>query len=309
MRGGSHSRPACDCALSGSPSYLARAAAAITPPGPDSILYERWEATLPSEGPNRPSQTFGPDRLWIEGAAPRRYRLIMQPNADSRTAGARPVWGEYGGAFFGFGGYPYWLAELEAAVAGHPLEVGGELENPTEHAKPPRTLTFTPPDTLWSGRFSAPLGAPLPGDSDTIDQAVSDPVTALREAIAKGRAREDGTSELDGQTVERIAFNAGRSYALVDSETFKPVVIDFIGYYRFLSYEYLPANPANLALANIQTQHPDANVIADTPPSTSTLNRSGVAHGRLESGPDDHPAARSPEHLRGPRHGDDPRRR
>ena len=241
---------------SGSSSYLARAAAAITPPGPGSILYESWEATMPPEGADHPSRTFGPDQLWIEGAAPRRYRLIMQPNAESRPTGSRDIWGEYGG-MFGFGGYPYWFQELEASVAGHPLEVGGELENPTEHAQPPRSLTFTPPNTLWSGRFRAPLGAPLPR-GDEINGAVADPVTALREAITEGRAQEDGTSEFDGQTVERITFNpptppadasaptsqspqGHRSYALVDSETFKPVVIDFFGYYRFLYYEYLPA--------------------------------------------------------------------
>ncbi len=267
-----------------SPSYLARASAAITSPKPDSILYERWQATFPSEGPGHPSQTFGPDQLWIEGAAPRRYRLIMQPNPESQTPDR--IWGQYGGPF-GFGGYPYWLKELEAAVAGHPLELGGELENPTEHAQPPRTLTFTPPDTIWSGRFRAPLGAPLPGPSHTINEAVSDPVTALRKAIAEGHAQEDGTSKLDGHTLKRITFNptppppdappsttqatkAEGSYALVDSETFKPVVIEIAdSTYRFLTYEYLPANPTNLALTNIKAQHPNANTIPDTPPTTS----------------------------------------
>ena len=271
---------------SGSSGYLARAAAAITPPGPETVLYERWEDTRPAEGPGYPSRTFGPDQLWIEESAPRHYRLIMQPRPGAGTASRADLWGEYGG-IIGFGGYPYWLAELEAAVAGHPLEIGGELENPAEHARLPRSFTFTPPNTLWSGRFQAPLGAPLP-EAGHVNEAVADPVAVLREAISEGRAHEDGTTEFDGKTVERITFNAptpsvgaprpgsqppaeDSRYVLIEAETFKPVEFVF-GHliYRFLTYEYLPATSANRALANIEAQHPDANVIADTPPSKST---------------------------------------
>ena len=273
---------------SGSSGYLARAAAAITPPGPETVLYESWEATRPAEGPGYPSRTFGPDQLWIEESAPRHYRQIMQPRPGAGTASGADLWGEYGG-IIGFGGYPYWLAELEAAVAGHPLEIGGELENPDEHAQPPRTFTFTPPNTLWSGRFRAPVGAPLP-EAGHVNEAVADPVVVLRQAISEGRAHEAGTSEFDGKTVERITFNPptpsvdaprlppDRRYALIEAETFKPVEFVF-GHltYRLLAYEYLPANPANLALANIQAQHPDANVIADTPPSKSTSEGSAAS--------------------------------
>jgi hypothetical protein len=244
----------------GSPSYLARAAAAIAAPGPDAVLYESWEVTRSPSPRNQGRRIFGPNQLWTEGAAPRRYRLIMPPNTKSPT-----IWGEYASPYYGFGGYTYWMIKLTKAVAGHPLEIGGEWENPAELGARARTLTFTPPDTLWRGRFRPSTGVPLTEGSNN---EASNPVSVLREEIAKGSAREDGTSKLDGQTVKRIAFNAGRGYALVNSKTFKPVVIAFPGvYFRFLAYEYLPANPANLALANIQTQHPNAKVIADTRPS------------------------------------------
>ncbi len=96
-----------------------------------------------------------------------------------------------------------------------------------------------------------------------------DPVTELREAISAGRAHLEGRTQLDGRTVERIRIdapsvcfdpNAGcASYAYVDPETFNLVRTERHGIIdRYLTFEYLPRTAANVALANIETQHPQA---------------------------------------------------
>jgi hypothetical protein len=130
------------------------------------------------------------------------------------------------------------------------------------------TLMFVPPNTL----SIAPVHY-LP---------VLDPVADLRQAINGGRAHDEGRAELDGRTVERIRIdppsdcpdpNCPRepTYAYVDPETFYPVrvesphgyivddsVVQFHFVLRILTFEYLPRTAANLALTDIQAQHPDA---------------------------------------------------
>jgi hypothetical protein len=125
---------------------------------------------------------------------------------------------------------------------------------------PPNTLTYFGP-----GRT---------GDSQ-------DEVTNLREALAQGRAHDEGLTELDGRVVRRIRLDClyppcsgPRDYWYVDPETFFPVRFesprsygiqppegemlwfDVVG--RYLTYEYLPRTAANLALTDIRAQHPDA---------------------------------------------------
>ena len=128
-------------------------------------------------------------------------------------------------------------------------EMGGDLDSGLE-------LYFVPPETLaiW------PLGT---------GGRPPDPVTELREAISAGRAHLEGRTQLDGRTVERIRIDstyacfdpdAGcASYAYVDPETFNLVRTERHGIIdRYLTFEYLPRTAANVALANIETQHPDA---------------------------------------------------
>ena len=127
--------------------------------------------------------------------------------------------------------------------------MGGDLDSGME-------LYFVPPDTLaiW------PLGT---------GGRPPDPVTELRKAISAGRAHLEGSTQLDGRTVERIRIDfpsecfdrdAGcASYAYVDPETFNLVRTERHGVIdRYLTFEYLPRTAANVALANIETQHPDA---------------------------------------------------
>jgi len=156
-----------------------------------------------------------------------------------------------------------------ACAADTPIEFGGTLA-------PSHSVRFVPPNTLTSRAF------PIAGTPDF--------VKTLREAIANGSAHDEGRTELDGRTVERIRMAPAPcpesmrvlqptcppprpSYAYLDPDSFHPVQIDMpygvaavIGHHvwrfhiveRYLTYEYLPRKAANLALTDIRAQHPDA---------------------------------------------------
>jgi hypothetical protein len=150
-----------------------------------------------------------------------------------------------------------------ACASGTPLELGGTFDTG-------ETLRFVPPNTLTVNplQFRHPL----------------DPVKELREAISEGRAHEEGETQLDGRTVERIRIDASPrcpfpvcsrepSYAYVDPDTFAPVRLEsphgginppggpFVRLHvvmRTMTFEYLSRTPANLALTDIRAQHPNA---------------------------------------------------
>ena len=235
-----------------SPGFLERAQAALTPPA-GTILHMRWESGLGSIDPactftRRPGAELpeplpgaveglpgavesrvsyfwiarGPHEAWIDQTPPHSFRMIKAwPNGS----------GECG---------PEGVTRRE---------MGGDLDSGME-------LYFVPPDTLaiW------PLGA---GGNPP------DPATELRKAIDAGRAHLEGRTQLDGRTVERIRIDSPTacfdpdagcaSYAYVDPETFNLVRTERHGIIdRYLTFEYLPRTAANVALANIQTQHPDS---------------------------------------------------
>jgi hypothetical protein len=181
------------------------------------------------------------------------------------------------------GGVPV-LALVQRAVVGGALELGGTVEAATGRTNPgglQPTLTFLPPDELLLARLRVTLGPSLPGPHDQIIENGADPVSALRAAIAEGRARAAGISRLDGRTVQRIDIHLpqqlpadapplprghpairGEAYAYVEPETFHPVEIVYGGQAdRFLAYRYLPASTANLALTDIHAQHPRASIL------------------------------------------------
>ena len=150
-----------------------------------------------------------------------------------------------------------------ACASGTPSELGGTFDTG-------ETLRFVPPNTLTVNplQFVFPL----------------DPVKELREAISEGRAHDEGETQLDGRTVERIRIDPppgcpvpgcsrDPSYAYVDPDTFDPVQVESPHGYivppggpvvrlhmvmRTLTFEYLPHTPANLALTDIRAQHPNA---------------------------------------------------
>jgi hypothetical protein len=140
-----------------------------------------------------------------------------------------------------------------------------------------QTLRFVPPNTLsveqQRFRFSLNLAA------------------ELRAAISAGIAHDEGKTQLDGRTVERIRIDPPSgcpppancphepAYVYVDPETFYPVEsvatsyqVEIVGgpgtssyshvrvrdVARYLTFEYLPRTAANLALTDIHAQHPNA---------------------------------------------------
>jgi len=282
---------------SGSPGFLARAAAALTPPGAGAVLYERWEHVVLPE-PGNPLRThakvLGPEALWIEGGPPRNYRAVLQPGPEPRgdfSSGGAALADIYGvdvgfsGAFNLPHGENRLLNEVQRRLRGRALEIGGSVEPPGARAHPGgilRTLTFLGSDELLSAHLSVTLGPTLPGPHDQIIENGADPVAALRQAIDEHRAHAAGTTTLDGRKVLRIVLvlpdgpPAGAppiphgapvvrvaAFAFVEPGSLHPVEIDYGGAVeRFLAYEYLPASAANLALADIRARHPRAQVLS-----------------------------------------------
>ena len=99
-----------------------------------------------------------------------------------------------------------------------------------------------------------------------------DPVTDIRDAIGAGTAQDEGATQLDGRTVERIRIelpSGEPAYAYVDPHTFYPVeeecdcgsagpITGLHVVIRYLTFEYLPRTGASLALTDIEAQHPNA---------------------------------------------------
>jgi hypothetical protein len=182
------------------------------------------------------------------------YRWETEMPAESGcTPGSHEIWVDQTP--------PYAYRLLTTNCVGRRLEIGGALDDP-------EILMFVLPNTL-----AVP---------DLIFDRPPDPAAALRAAIREDRAYDEGPTELDGRTVERIRFEpacpvspcAGTGYAYVDPETFFPIREEWpTGYaviapdgrihrfdvvVRYLTYDYLPRTAANLALTNIRAQHPDA---------------------------------------------------
>lgn len=232
---------------SSSPGFLARAEAALTPPA-GTVLHMKWETT--STWTRRfCTVTRSQGEVWIDGAPPHSYRLLLNDLPDPANADPRAL----------------------GCSSGTASEYGGTYRSE------PDGLRFVPPNTLTVAqlRFRFPL----------------DPAADLREAISTGRAHDEGKTQLDGRTVERIRIdppsacpplaNCPRepAYVYVDPESFYPVEIvatfyqvEIVGgpgtssyshvrvrdVMRYSIFEYLPRTTANLALTDIHAQHPNA---------------------------------------------------
>ena len=240
---------------SNSPGFLARAAAALTPPK-DMILHAKLTQTTSCS-----------------------VRWTAQFWADERT-------GRYRGLFRDpLLPYPFryfTLSELRNMVCmrGSRYEAGAVLgpRNVLFWSAQQRAflrssvpVRFVPPNEL----YRIPVDAPL----DIFGRVPAlDPVAAVRTAIRDGRAHDQGRTSLYGRTVERIrvdpcppskptlctdTLTEEGGYAYVDPETYHPVEIR-IGsdITRFFTYEYLPRTAANVALTNIRAQHPHARLTA-----------------------------------------------
>jgi hypothetical protein len=229
---------------SSSPGFLARADAALTPPA-GTVLHMKWETT--STWTRRfCTVTRGQGEVWIDGAPPHSYRVLLNDLPDLANADPRSL----------------------GCSSGTASELGGTYSSSL-------TLRFVPPNRLtpYAIQFRFQL----------------DPAAAFREAISAGLAHDEGKTQLDGRTVERIRIdpppacpppaNCLQAYVYVDPETFYPVEIvatlyqvEIVGgpgtstysrvgvrdVMRFSTFEYLPRTAANLALTDIHAQHPNA---------------------------------------------------
>lgn len=204
---------------SGGPGVVERAAAAIGAP-PDTVLHLRVAGVSTDLGTGAVVHR-GTTELWLAGAAPHRFR--------------------------GFFDLPFGTSTIEAGGSSASIDA----------------LVFhADTDTLDTHR----LQMEVPGDQ----------LDGVRAALADGRAVDEGRVELDGREVLRIAVHGlgpegtdATYYA--DPQTYAPVETVSDGFLvngakryhvrlvqRFLAYEYLPATPANLKLADIRAMHPDA---------------------------------------------------
>ena len=225
-----------------SSGFLERAEAALTPPA-GTILHLKWELTATSTDPAC-TVRHGPSEMWIDQTPPHRFRVLMDtlPSVDAASTDSRGLV------------CSNWTGD----------EIGGAFDTGER-------LRFEPPSTLrpLSGQFYHSL----------------DPVQALRDSLSAGAAHDEGTTQVDGRMLRRIRVDPGSDcpvpacprepfYWFVDPETFHPVRGEGAGglsqpnegfvplhvVVRYLEYAYLPRTPANLALADIRAQHPDAAV-------------------------------------------------
>ncbi len=149
-----------------SPGFLGRVQAALTPP-PGTILHAKWELTSTSSD-LACTVTHGPNEIWIDQTPPHMYRVLLA----SLDSGA-PI-----------------RARLPAR-AERPSELGGchEPFEPARHGGDAQVRAAEHADYSQRSR-----GSCFPVD----------PVKDLRVAISAGRAHDEGKTELDGRTVERI---------------------------------------------------------------------------------------------------------
>jgi hypothetical protein len=227
----------------GSPGFLDRAQAALTPPD-GSVLHYRWDVTQTSEDFGC-TVTSGPNETWIDQTPPYRYRQVMDM---ALRLGALP------------------LACGEVST----VELGGSTESLLPLVfEPPNTLTLLSPIVLEASRD------PLADLREMIRDAIRDG-RAHDEGQTELGGRVLERIRLDPETFGcRPHCPTRPSYAYMDPETFLPVRFerpdglkivpgpDGSPYYvavvvRYLEVEYLPRTAENLALTDIRAQHPNA---------------------------------------------------
>ena len=226
---------------SNSPSFLARAEAALTPDA-GTVVHMKWKVTSTSTDPAC-TVTNGPSEIWIDQAPPHTYRALLKDftpdpaNADPRMlACARGTAHELGGAF-----------DTHQTLM---------FVSPNALIRSPSEFDFFPLDPVTELREAISGGrahdeGKTKRDGRTVEQIRIDPPPACHEP-----------------SCFRVS-----TYAYVDPASFYPVetdcncgVIALPGrpavrlrmVTRYMTFEYLPRTAANLALTDIHAQHPHA---------------------------------------------------
>lgn len=235
----------------GGPDVLERASAALASPAASHVLYENVVIQgHPLSG--RDGFTIHLE-AWLTSGSPYRFRVVVVS-----------VRGE--------------------GVPGRPVEVGGTTESIRGRSYDAASDVLVP-DTI---------GFP-------VDPAELDPAGFIRQALASGQARVEGAATVSGRKVLQILLSARLSGGVVsttlyevDARTYRPVRVTnsalrpnasplgfpmasllelpFFGSmpgtdaryrytYDFRAFRYLPGTPRNLALADLQAQHPGARIV------------------------------------------------
>lgn len=148
--------------------------------------------------------------------------------------------------------------------SGH--EVSSDGTNMSEYDPRSNTITITP-------------------DKASASTSAADVAQLLRSLVDSGNARVEGMTTLNGRPVIKLTvhnapgpFKNGTAY--VARDTYYPILIDSRGgtcncdtTIRVQTYQYLPANRANLRLLDLAAQHPDAQVITTAPRGTTTSGK------------------------------------
>jgi hypothetical protein len=103
----------------------------------------------------------------------------------------------------------------------------------------------------------------------------ADPISAVRAALHDGRAQLMGSTVTDGVPTYKIrfrgkggGFGSDSLVAYVDQHTYRPLLLSdpqrngTTVQLRVVTFEYLPATPANLRLLSLTARHPGARVVA-----------------------------------------------
>jgi hypothetical protein len=236
----------------GGPTILQKARAGIGAPGADTVIYERF------------GDARGSLRLWLQGGTQTRSfrslaEYVVPENLVGRSVPAAP-WGNA-------------LRVIHSRVVRD--EIGGVL-GPRHVTEAYVYQDYT--NTLI--RFTQKPTALTAFDFD--------PVARIRSALVSGRARVTGSTMLHGKRVERIVVvmhdadgHTGSATYYADARTYTPVEIVYhharaLEYpyvpvfddtvngdvaFGVAAYDYLPATPHNLTLADIRTSHPGARVV------------------------------------------------
>jgi hypothetical protein len=105
--------------------------------------------------------------------------------------------------------------------------------------------------------------------------AVGDPLETVRADLADGSARLLGSTVTDGTPTYKIefaengGFGAGSLIAYVDRRTYRPILLSDpqrnggVVQLKIVTFQYLPATPANLRLLTLAARHPGARVVID----------------------------------------------
>ena len=255
----------------------------VDPPDDDRVAAAR--ATLATEFVDIPGRR--------RGRAVRRRRVLVALLAAPSIA-AVAVLLIVGPA--GEGGTPI----ADAAIIRHADAALTAAPNEVLHTKvagdgfASETWQLTSPPYSFLG-YKGPIGAPAPeeaGDATTASYydpatntihvipsapapAFDSPLAQVHQALDDGRARVLGTAEVDGvatfkiQFADKNGFSSQSLVAYVDQHTYRPVLLSDpqrdggIVQLHVVTFEYLPATPANLQSLSLTARHPRAQVVTD----------------------------------------------